>query len=148
MKMLMGLLMTVVFLSACAPPVRLEANWESYNSVIDQQNRITVSSDFDRTWMAVEKIAAELKMKIITADRTSGLLMCSKPQAPWKNTTLEMSILLRPQAPNRTDVWLQSVILAVPINPYMKLQVYPSTGETEKEFLDRLGKVLTVLPTG
>jgi hypothetical protein len=142
MKFLVTLLLAEAMLCGCAPKLRIETDWESYETTVPVRQHLAVAADAATVWTAVNGIVHELAFRTIASDAGSGLLMCSKPQEPWENTTLEMSVLLQAREAGITDVHVHSMVLGVPVQRGMELQVYPSSGESARLFLERVADSL------
>ena len=147
MKLIIVVLLIAALLG-CAPKLRIEADWESYETIASVPNTLTVNADAGRTWDAVVQVVDEMEMKMIAADSNSGMLTCTRKQTPWENTTLEMNILLQERAPGQTTVYINGVVLATLERDGDWLRVYPSDGEVEQDAFRRLSNRLGVTKPG
>lgn len=136
MKLIVSLFFMVILLPGCAPSYLVEANWEEFRSIKNPPAFI-VSSDFSRTWMAVESVASEMNMKQFVSDKRSGLLRYSTPHDKWDNATIEGNILLREQSPHHTHVSINFINLSHSVR-VLPVQVFPVDNEIESKFIDRL----------
>ncbi len=146
MKLVHAIFVAVVFvtLSGCAARDRWLADWEQYENSSAQYHDVVFATGFDETWSAIIAAVKELNYDQVAIDKASGLLTLSKKEPDWANATYQVNVLARSQSTNETSVRIRIHMLGDNKKPPNGPRVYPTSGELEIEFFNRLKAHISV----